>query len=153
MFGGLALLLPVGGLSGPVLSTQVMKFFGPGSLYYFVALVYLFMALFTLYRMSVRAPITAGEQSHGMAVILQTSQVIVAEAMYETTQNPLSFLRQDHQPTRPLRRRPRRSVHYRHFVHKEHKMGVHQICHIQVLKRNRSATMGSQIDDETVILL
>ena len=74
----------IGGLSGPILSTQVMKFFGPGSLYYFVALVYLFMALFTLYRMSVRAPITAEEQSHGMAVMMQTSQVIVAEAMDET---------------------------------------------------------------------
>ena len=74
----------VGGIAGPILSTQVMKFFGPGSLYYFVALVYLFMALFTLYRMSVRAPITAEEQSHGMTVMMQTSQVIVAEAMDET---------------------------------------------------------------------
>ena len=74
----------IGGISGPILSTQVMKFFGPGSLYYFVALVYLFMALFTLYRMSVRAPITAEEQSHGMAVMMQTSQIIVAEAMDET---------------------------------------------------------------------
>ena len=61
-----------------------MKFFGPGSLYYFVALVYLFMAIFTLYRMSVRPPIVAEEQSQGMAVMMQTSQVIVAEAMDET---------------------------------------------------------------------
>ena len=82
--GSIIFINGIGGLSGPILSTQAMKFFGPGSLYYFVALVYLFMALFTLYRMSVRAPITAGEQSHGMAVMLQTSQVIVAEAMDET---------------------------------------------------------------------
>ncbi len=60
-----------------------MKFFGPGSLYYFVALVYLLMAGYTLYRMSVRAPIAAQEQCPGMAVMMQTSQVIVAEAMDE----------------------------------------------------------------------
>ena len=82
--GSIIFINGIGGLSGPILSTQVMKFFGPGSLYYFVALVYLFMAVFTLYRMSVRAPITAQEQSHGMAVMMQTSQVIVAEAMDET---------------------------------------------------------------------
>ena len=82
--GSIIFINGIGGISGPILSTQVMKFFGPGSLYYFVALVYLFMALFTLYRMSVRAPITAEEQSHGMAVMMQTSQVIVAEAMDET---------------------------------------------------------------------
>ena len=53
--------------------------------------VYLFMAAFTLYRMSVRAPLTAQEQSHGVAVAMQTSQVIVAEAMDETDLgNPLA---------------------------------------------------------------
>lgn len=89
--GSIIFINGVGGLSGPILSTQVMKFFGPGGLYYFVALVYLFMAVFTLYRMSVRAPITAEEQSHGMAVMMQTSQVIVAEAMDETDQgDPLA---------------------------------------------------------------
>ena len=82
--GSIIFINGIGGISGPILSTQVMKFFGPGSLYYFVALVYLFMALFTLYRMSVRTPISAEEQSHGMAVMMQTSQVIVAEAMDET---------------------------------------------------------------------
>ena len=89
--GSIIFINGIGGLTGPILSTQVMKFFGPGGLYYFVALVYLFMAAFTLYRMSVRAPITAEEQSHGMAVMMQTSQVIVAEAMDETDQgDPLA---------------------------------------------------------------
>lgn len=89
--GSIIFINGIGGLSGPILSTQVMKLFGPGGLYYFVALVYLFMAAFTLYRMSVRAPITAEEQSHGMAVMMQTSQVIVAEAMDETDQgDPLA---------------------------------------------------------------
>ena len=89
--GSIIFINGIGGLSGPILSTQVMKILGPGGLYYFVALVYLFMAVFTLYRMSVRAPITAEEQSHGMAVMMQTSQVIVAEAMDETDQgDPLA---------------------------------------------------------------
>ena len=81
--GSIIFMNGIGGLSGPILSTQAMKFFGPGSLYYFVALVYLLMAGYTLYRMSVRAPIAAQEQCHGMAVMMQTSQVIVAEAMDE----------------------------------------------------------------------
>ena len=89
--GSIIFINGIGGLSGPILSTQVMKILGPGGLYYFVALVYLFMAGFTLYRMSVRAPISAEEQSHGMAVMMQTSQVIVAEAMDETDQgDPLA---------------------------------------------------------------
>ncbi len=89
--GSIIFINGIGGLTGPILSTQVMKILGPGGLYYFVALVYLFMTVFTLYRMSVRAPITAEEQSHGMAVMMQTSQVIVAEAMDETDQgDPLA---------------------------------------------------------------
>ena len=81
--GSIIFINGIGGLAGPILSTQVMKFFGPGSLYYFVALVYLLMAGYTRYRMSVRGPITAQEQSDSMAVMMQTSQVIVAEAMDE----------------------------------------------------------------------
>ena len=89
--GSIIFINGIGGLSGPILSTQVMKLLGPDGLYYFVALAYLFMAAFTLYRMSVRAPISAEEQSHGMAVMMQTSQVIVAEAMDETDQgDPLA---------------------------------------------------------------
>lgn len=93
----------LGGLAGPVLSTQAMKVFGPNSLYYFVALVYLFMALFTLYRISVRPPIDIEEQSEAMAVMMQTSQVIVAEAMDETDQgNPLAPEHQEEeQPAAP----------------------------------------------------
>ena len=71
--------------------------------YYFVALVYLLMALFTLYRISVRPPIDIEEQSEAMAVVMQTSQVIVAEAMDETDQgNPLAPERQEEeQPAAP----------------------------------------------------
>ena len=89
--GSIIFINGIGGLSGPILSAQMIKLLGPGGLYYFVALAYLFMAAFTLYRMSVRAPISAQEQSHGVAVMMQTSQVIVAEAMDETDQgDPLA---------------------------------------------------------------
>lgn len=89
--GSIIFINGIGGLSGPILSTQAMKFFGPDSLYYFVALVYLLMAGYTLHRISVRKPIAVQEQSHDLAVMMQTSQVIVAEAMDEADQgDPLA---------------------------------------------------------------
>ena len=89
--GSIIFINGLGGLSGPILGTQMMKFFGPGSLYYFVALVYLFMTVFTVYRISLRPPITAEEQSPGTTVMMQTSQIMVAEAMDEADQgNPLA---------------------------------------------------------------
>ena len=94
--GSIIFISGVGGLSGPLLGAQAMKFFGPGSLYYFVALVYLLMASYTLYRMSVRAPISAEEQSQGMVVMMQTSQVIVTEAMDETDQGDPLAPEEDH---------------------------------------------------------
>lgn len=89
--GSIILINGFGGLLGPILSAQVMKMFGPDSLYYFVAFVYSLMALFTLYRIRVRPPIHVEEQSQAMAVVMQTSQIIVAEAMDETDQgSPLA---------------------------------------------------------------
>ena len=82
--GSIIFINGIGGLSGPILSAQAMKFLGPNSLYYFIAFVYSLMAIFTYYRISVRPPIVIEEQSEPVAVVMQTSQVIVAEAMDET---------------------------------------------------------------------
>ncbi len=89
--GSIIFISGFGALSGPLLSSQAMKFFGPGSLFIFVALVYLLMASYTAYRMSVRAPIAAEDQSQNMVIMMQTSQVIVTEAMDESDQgDPLA---------------------------------------------------------------
>ena len=81
----------LGGLCGPVLSTQAMKFFGPDGLHWFVAAVYALMGLFTLWRIWLRPPIDIEEQSDAVTLVMQTSQVIVAEAMDETDQgSPLA---------------------------------------------------------------
>ena len=54
------------------------------------------MAGYTLHRISVRKPIAVQEQSHDLAVMMQTSQVIVAEAMDEADQgDPLAPEQQD----------------------------------------------------------
>ena len=89
--GSIILISGSGGLLGPLVSSQTMSAFGPDSLYYFVALAYGFMALFALYRISVRPPIAVEEQSPAMAIGLQTSQVVIAQAMDETDQgSPLA---------------------------------------------------------------
>ncbi len=93
--GSIFFISGFGGLFGPLLSSQAMKFFGPGSLFIFIALFYMLMAAYTVYRMSVRAPISAEDQSQGTVIMMQTSQVIVTEAMDETDQgDPLALKRQ-----------------------------------------------------------
>ena len=60
-----------------------MSLFGPASLHDFMALLNLILSGYTLYRMQVRAPIAAEDQTELTPVVMQTSQVIVANAMDE----------------------------------------------------------------------
>ena len=81
--GGIILVNGFGGMLGPFLGAQTMSLFGPASLYYFVALLNFALSGYTLYRMRVRAPIAAEDQTELTPVMMQTSQVIVANAMDE----------------------------------------------------------------------
>ena len=81
--GGIILVNGLGGMLGPFLGTQTMSLFGAASLYYFVALLNFALAGYTFYRMQVRAPIAAEDQTELTPVVMQTSQVIVANAMDE----------------------------------------------------------------------
>lgn len=81
--GVIILVNGLGGMLGPFLGTQTMSLFGPASLYYFVALMNLILSGYTLYRMRVRAPIAVEDQTELTPVVMQTSQVIVANAMDE----------------------------------------------------------------------
>ena len=81
--GGIILVNGLGGMLGPFLGAQTMSLFGPASLYYFVALLNLVLSGYTLYRIQVRAPIAAEDQTELTPVVMQTSQVIVANAMDE----------------------------------------------------------------------
>lgn len=83
----------VGGLLGPFLSSLSMTFVGPGSLYYFVALLGLCLLCFTLIRMSARPETDIAHQSTIAQVAMQTSQISIANAMDEAdladTREPL----------------------------------------------------------------
>ena len=81
--GGIILVNGLGGMLGPFLGTQTMSLFGAASLYYFVALLNFALAGYTFYRMQVRAPVAAEDQTELAPVVMQTSQVIVANAMDE----------------------------------------------------------------------
>ena len=81
--GGIILVNGLGGMLGPFLGTQTMSLFGAASLYYFVALLNFALAGYTFYRMRVRAPVAAEDQTELTPVVMQTSQVIVANAMDE----------------------------------------------------------------------
>ena len=88
--GGIILINGVGGMLGPLLGAQTMSLFGPASLYYFVALLNAALAGYTLHRMLVRAPVAAEDQTELTPVVMQTSQVVIANAMDEadTSESP-----------------------------------------------------------------
>ncbi len=81
--GSIILINGLGGMLGSLLGAQTMSLFGPASLYYFVALLNVALAGYTLHRMRVRAPVPAQDQTELTPVVMQTSQVIVANAMDE----------------------------------------------------------------------
>ncbi len=76
----------VGGLLGPFLSSLSMTLLGPGSLYYFVALLGLCLLCFTLVRMRSSPETSIERQSTIAQVAMQTSQVSIANAMDEAEQ-------------------------------------------------------------------
>ena len=81
--GAIILISGFGGLSGPLLAARTMSLFGPESLYYFAGGANVLLAFFTLYRMQVRPPIPAADQSDPTVVVMQTSQIVLANAMDE----------------------------------------------------------------------
>lgn len=80
---GIILINGVGGLLGPLLGARAMSLFGSPSLYYFVAALNALLIGFTLYRMRVRPPVASDVPSELTAVVMPTSQVVVANAMDE----------------------------------------------------------------------
>lgn len=81
--GAIILISGFGGLSGPLLAARAMSVFGAESLYLFAGCANVALALFTLYRMLVRPPIPAADQSDPTVVVMQTSQMVLANAMDE----------------------------------------------------------------------
>ena len=74
----------VGGMLGPLLSSQAMTFMGPGSLYYFVSVLSFALLVLTLLRIMAKPIVDIKHQSDLAQVLMQTSQVGVASAMDET---------------------------------------------------------------------
>ncbi len=63
IMAGLLLAFGIGASVSPFIASLVMKYLGPGGLYFYAGGVYFFMAAFTVYRMSKRAPVPNEEQS------------------------------------------------------------------------------------------
>ena len=80
---GIILINGVGGMLGPLLGARAMSLFGSPSLYYLVAGLNALLIVFTLYRMRVRPPLASDVPSELTAVVMPTSQVVVANAMDE----------------------------------------------------------------------
>lgn len=80
IMAGLLLAFGVGASISPFLASVAMKFTGPEGLFYYAGGVYLIMAVFTLYRMSQRAPVA--EENQGAFVpqpqTMQSSPVVTA---------------------------------------------------------------------------
>ncbi len=62
--GSLLLAYGIGGAIGPYAASLVMHAFGSSSLFYFLALVQILLALFTLYRMMVTKALPVSDQEH-----------------------------------------------------------------------------------------
>ncbi|MDM3871388.1 MFS transporter [Porticoccus sp. W117] len=80
---GLIMINGLGGVLGPIIGAQVMRFFDAQGLYIFVAVVCAMYALFALYRINVKPAMVVEEQSAALQVTVPTSAYITAEAMDE----------------------------------------------------------------------
>ncbi|NKB56256.1 MAG: MFS transporter [Alphaproteobacteria bacterium] len=63
IMAGLLLAFGIGASVSPFLASLAMKYLGPSGLYFYASAIYLFMAAFTLYRMSRRAAVPDADQN------------------------------------------------------------------------------------------
>ncbi|MFA5626027.1 MAG: MFS transporter [Thiohalomonadaceae bacterium] len=71
----LLLLHGIGAASGPILAGVLMRWFGPGSLLLYFAVVQILLGLYAVRRIRIRPPIISAEPFHPMAS--ETSQVVL----------------------------------------------------------------------------
>ncbi|SFU20718.1 Predicted arabinose efflux permease, MFS family [Mesorhizobium sp. YR577] len=70
----LMLFYSFGAIGGPLAASTVMQYFGPHSLFTFMAAIYAIFILITLYRMGVRSPVPANHRGRFTA-LLRTSTI------------------------------------------------------------------------------